>query len=64
MVKKVPEGGEKVPKMCPYCNAELEERKIKITYPNGDVKDDTVYVCLKGSCGGVFVPQSIFGVHP
>jgi hypothetical protein len=54
----------KKPRICPYCKKELEERKIVITYPNGDVKTDTVYVCLKGSCGGVFVPQSIFGVHP
>ena len=60
------QGGEKVAKkVCPACGAkEMEERKVKITYENGKVKEDKVYVCNVHSCGGVFIPQSIFGVGP
>lgn len=51
-------------KVCPACGAEMNERKVKITYENGKVKEDKVYVCNIKSCNGVFVPQSIFGVQP
>ena len=54
----------KTPKKCPNCDGELSERKVHITYENGKTMDDMVYVCNKNSCGGVFLPQSIFGVGP
>lgn len=49
---------------CPKCGGEMEKRDVRITYPNKKVKDDVVYVCNKGSCNGVFIPESIFGVGP
>ena len=49
-------------KVCPKCGGELEERPITITIKGKPIKD-TVYVCSKNTCYGVFVPESIFGVH-
>jgi hypothetical protein len=40
---------------------DMKERKIKMTYPNADVKEDTVYVCR--GCKGVFIPQGNYVVH-
>ena len=52
-------------KVCPGCGAEeMEERKVKITRENGKVWEDKVYVCNVKSCGGVFIPQSIWGIGP
>ena len=53
-----------MPKKCPKCDGDLEERKVHIKYENGKEKDDVVYACRKSSCNGVFIPESIFGVHP
>ena len=52
---------------CPCCGKEMNVRNVHITYEKGHVpaeKDDVVYVCNKGSCKGVLLPQSIFGVGP
>jgi hypothetical protein len=51
-----------VAKVCPSCGGELEERPIIITI-KGKPKEDIIYVCSKKTCYGVFVPESVFGVH-
>jgi uncharacterized protein with PIN domain len=48
---------------CPNCGEEMEARKNKITRKKSPEQEieDTVYVCP--ACKGVFIPESIFGVH-
>jgi uncharacterized protein with PIN domain len=52
-----------MPKYCPKCGGEMEERKNKITRKKSPEQEiqDTVYVCP--ACKGVFIPESIFAVH-
>jgi len=54
----------KEPRICPRCKSVMEERTVTIQYEKGKPVTDTYYVCRKGSCNGVFLPESIFGVHP
>jgi hypothetical protein len=60
----VPKESKRPTGICPKCGKKMEKRRIKVTRKKSPEQEipDTVYVCTKG-CRGVFIPDSIFGVH-